>query len=256
MKQGAAFATTVTDRNGNYFFSDLPVDATYNLTVSGEGIYTSVLGTVAVEKGIAYVTPLYSSVTTDVKTCAVGGRVVYMPKNRAIAGAKIVIAPGGASVISDSEGLWSFNGLQPDTYTVKVTAAGAYEATPDPVTVAAGGMAFLTVSLSVADSSVAVKDNASSIPTGFQLRAAYPNPFNPSTTIAFDMPTAEHTTLTVYDVTGRRVRTLVSGPMAAGYHSARWDGRDELGRPVSTGVYYSRLISGEYSATVKMLLLK
>ena len=57
MKQGAAFATTVTDRNGNYFFSDLPVDATYNLTVSGEGIYTSVLGTVAVEKGIAYVTP-------------------------------------------------------------------------------------------------------------------------------------------------------------------------------------------------------
>ncbi len=256
MKPGAAFATTVTDKNGNYFFSNLPVDATYNLTVSGEGIYTSVLGNIAVEKGLAYVTPLYSSVTTDVKTCAVGGRVVYEPKNRAIAGAKIVITPGDVSVISDSEGLWSFNGLQPNTYTIKVTAAGAIDAIPNPVTVGAGGMAFLTVNLSIADSTVSVKDEQASLPLGFSLREAFPNPFNPTTTIAFTLPSVEQTTLAVYDITGRMVRTLVSGQMTAGSHAARWDGRDEQGRPVSSGVYYSRLISGSNAATVKMLLLK
>jgi hypothetical protein len=83
-----------------------------------------------------------------------------------------------------------------------------------------------------------------------------PNPFNPSTTLAFTLPAPGRTTLTIYDITGRKVRTLFSEFMAPGAHAAIWDGRDERGGPVSSGVYLARLESGRTATTAKMLLMK
>jgi hypothetical protein len=93
------------------------------------------------------------------------------------------------------------------------------------------------------------------LPTSDCLASA-PNPFNASTTLSFTLPTAGYATLSVYSVTGQRIRTLVSGPMVAGTHTATWDGRDENGRPVSSGVYVSRLESNGRFACGKMLLMK
>jgi len=83
-----------------------------------------------------------------------------------------------------------------------------------------------------------------------------PNPFNASTAITFTLPKSARAELAVYSVTGQLVRTLASGPMTAGAHTATWDGRDDSGRAVSSGVYISRLTSGTHTATGRMVLLK
>ena len=84
-----------------------------------------------------------------------------------------------------------------------------------------------------------------------------PNPFNPQTTIAFDMPKQEAVRLTVYDVSGRLVDVLVDNEIAAqGRNEVVWRGRDMAGRVVSAGVYFYRLEAGNYSETKRMVLVK
>ena len=84
----------------------------------------------------------------------------------------------------------------------------------------------------------------------------YPNPFNPTTTIKFSLPRGGHTTLKVYDVSGRLVRTLVDGPRQAGAQTMDWDGTDNAGQRVASGVYFYRLTFGSFVQNKKMTLLK
>jgi Tol biopolymer transport system component len=93
-------------------------------------------------------------------------------------------------------------------------------------------------------------------PVGFALTGNYPNPFNPSTAISFTLPASGPVSLAVYDITGRKVRDLVSGPLSAGMHSVAWDGRDASGKAVSSGVYLSRLVQGKNTISRRMLLMK
>ncbi|RMI09492.1 MAG: T9SS C-terminal target domain-containing protein [Calditrichaeota bacterium] len=91
----------------------------------------------------------------------------------------------------------------------------------------------------------------------FRLEQNYPNPFNPSTTIAFSLPHASRITLQVFDITGRKIRTLMSGQLPAGTHQVEWDGRDDAGQLVGSGVYFYQLQTGEGFTQVKrMVLLK
>jgi len=85
---------------------------------------------------------------------------------------------------------------------------------------------------------------------------AWPNPFNPSTTVAFSLPRAGQTELAVYNIRGQRVRTLLNARLAAGEHTAVWNGRDDTGRAVGSGVYFCRLTSAGETRTNKVLLLK
>lgn len=95
------------------------------------------------------------------------------------------------------------------------------------------------------------------LPTVYALGANYPNPFNPSTTITFQLPEAGHVTLQVYDLTGKVVNTLVSDYRPAGYHQVVWNGRDSKAAPVATGVYFYRIVAGQaYTETRKMVLMK
>jgi hypothetical protein len=94
------------------------------------------------------------------------------------------------------------------------------------------------------------------LPTGYELGQNYPNPFNPETIISFSLPAASTVELTVYNVLGRRVVTLVQGDYPAGSHQVTWNGTDAGGRPVSSGVYLSRLSAGTAAMTRKMMLLK
>ncbi len=89
------------------------------------------------------------------------------------------------------------------------------------------------------------------------LKQNAPNPFNPKTTIEFSVPAgAERVSLEVYNVNGQLVRTLVDGPLEAGPHSAVWDGRDEAGTSLGSGIYFARLSADEETAFRKMTLLK
>jgi hypothetical protein len=94
-------------------------------------------------------------------------------------------------------------------------------------------------------------------PAAFVLGQAYPNPFNPSTQIDFALAAESPASLVVYDVLGRRVRTLLrDAARPAGFYSVRWDGRDSDGRPVGSGVYFYRLSTPSVTQTGKMLLLE
>jgi hypothetical protein len=83
-----------------------------------------------------------------------------------------------------------------------------------------------------------------------------PNPFNPATTIRFDLAAPGHVTLAVYDVAGRLVSVLVDGEMPAGSHEAVWDGRGAGGAAAASGVYFYKLAAPEFSETRKMVLLR
>ncbi len=84
----------------------------------------------------------------------------------------------------------------------------------------------------------------------------YPNPFNPTTTISYELGFRGMVSLDVFDAAGRRVRTLVHGVEAAGPHATAWDGKDDRGEPVSSGIYFYQLRAGETRLTKKMVLLK
>jgi len=88
------------------------------------------------------------------------------------------------------------------------------------------------------------------------LQQNYPNPFNPSTSIAFTLAESGHATIEIFDVGGRRIRTLVSQTYGAGSHVAGWDGRDNSGRDVASGVYFYRLTAGGASESRKMVLAR
>jgi len=94
------------------------------------------------------------------------------------------------------------------------------------------------------------------LPESFDLKANYPNPFNPTTTIAFDLPEASQVTLEVFDMMGRRVATLVNGDMAAGRYEAAWNARADNGSSVASGVYIYRLRAGSFESVKQMVLMK
>jgi hypothetical protein len=94
---------------------------------------------------------------------------------------------------------------------------------------------------------------------GFSLSHNYPNPFNPVTSIEYSISnrqTPMHTTLRIYNIQGQLVRTLVDEPQKAGTHRVSWDGRDNAGRQVASGVYLYRLEAGDFSKSEKMVLIR
>jgi hypothetical protein len=94
------------------------------------------------------------------------------------------------------------------------------------------------------------------IARSYALNDCYPNPFNPQTTIAFELPTVGKARLRIYDLAGRVVRDLVNETLPAGRHEAVWTGRDNGGRSVASGTYFVRLVAGEFEASRTMTLVK
>lgn len=94
------------------------------------------------------------------------------------------------------------------------------------------------------------------MPATLILGDAYPNPFNPMTTISFQLSRSETVTLDIYNTMGQKVRTLATGWMETGHHQTVWNGRDDRGRQVTSGIYFYRLIAGRATKTKKVLLLK
>jgi hypothetical protein len=93
-------------------------------------------------------------------------------------------------------------------------------------------------------------------PSGFVLHQAFPNPFNPVTTLRYDLPEKALVTIVIYDLLGGKVKTLVNTTQDAGFKSVIWDATNDYGKPVSAGVYLYKIQAGEFVQTRKMVLLK
>ena len=139
-----------------------------------------------------------------------------------------------------------------NSYTVTVTA---YDGN--------SGADKITVTINVTDVEGAAPslEVSSVIPENTALLSNFPNPFNPETWIPYQLAKPSEVTITIYDVHGRVVRTLILGNQPAGIYqnrskAAHWDGRNHFGEKVATGVYFYRLTAGDFSATRKMLIRK
>ena len=137
------------------------------------------------------------------------------------------------------------------------------EVTPDGRTLYVGtegrGVYRIDVETSPATS---VAEGYNVAPTKFSLRHNYPNPFNPITQIPYQLPREGKVEICIYNLLGQKVCTVADEVQKAGYHTVRWDGRDELGREVGSGVYLCRMEAapksggGPFVRTIKMLLLR
>ena len=93
-------------------------------------------------------------------------------------------------------------------------------------------------------------------PDGLRVFNAYPNPFNPVTSLRYDLPNDGLVNITIYDMMGRVVKTLLNGSQTAGYKSVQWDATNDRNKPVSAGLYLYTIQAGEFRQTKKMVLLK
>jgi hypothetical protein len=129
---------------------------------------------------------------------------------------------------------------------------GAVDASGNTVTVSGiDGLETLTLGPS------AVTDAGPEVtPRVTRLIAAYPNPFSPATTIAFELSQPERVTIMVFDVAGRKVRTLQDGMMGTAQHVVRWSGIDDAGQRVAPGVYFCRMVAGKVVQTTRLSLMR
>ena len=88
------------------------------------------------------------------------------------------------------------------------------------------------------------------------MQAAYPNPFNPTTQIGYYLANTEYVSIDIYDLTGRKIKSLLNHNLRAGYRSVAWDATNDLGKTVSAGMYIYTIQAGDFRQTRKMVLLK
>ena len=108
----------------------------------------------------------------------------------------------------------------------------------------------LTTTTSVED------EHSNSLPTDFELKQNFPNPFNPNTTIQFDLPQTIHVSLKIYNTLGQEIRNLIDNVIPADENLIIWDGKNNVGQLVSSGIYFIRLQSGDFTDIKRMMFIK
>jgi len=159
-----------------------------------------------------------------------------------------------AVAATGANGEYSILSVVPGTYIVRVTFTQDGEQTWDrtaPFVVPTDG-----TTLEIIVTHALTGEDIVELPTVTVLKANYPNPFNPSTTIAFDIAQAGNVSIEVYNIKGQKVKTLVDGDYGVGRHSVVWNGDDASGRNVGSGIYFYRMTTSGYSSIQKMLLMK
>ena len=119
-----------------------------------------------------------------------------------------------------------------------------------------GGRGLWEIILPQASIETSVVEAKGVVPEEFALAQNFPNPFNASTTIAFQLALPSQVELSIYNISGQRVRTLISDSLPAGHHHLQWDGHNERGEPVASGTYLYQLLAGDFVATRQLMLLK
>lgn len=94
------------------------------------------------------------------------------------------------------------------------------------------------------------------LPSSYRLLNNYPNPFNPTTKIAFELPQSENVSLKIYNINGELIRTVTNENLPAGHFEKVWDGKNDFGKEVSSGIYIYRLTAGKFDRSARMVLMK
>jgi hypothetical protein len=183
--------------------------------------------------------------------------------NTTISGVRVAAVDAQGEIvgigITDASGVYELNAVAPGLVTVIADRDG-YAPAQLNVTVNPNLFMLDNVNISMSPSSPTSVGNLGSVPEKFALDQNYPNPFNPSTSISYALSAPGVVTLTVFNVLGQEVATLVNGNVAAGTYSVVWSGTDNLGRTVASGVYMYKLHATagltEFSQVRKMLLIK
>ena len=148
--------------------------------------------------------------------------------------------------LQKAEGLFTaFKARYPDEANFTELLQGMFEHIAHDLVHSQAGSSPQTRVLAQESPTSEISERSEPIPDHFALLANYPNPFNPATTIRYQLPQASHVTLKIYNLLGQEIRTLVDVIQEAGFHNVRWDGRDDSGAPVSSGVYLVRLVVRE-----------
>ena len=119
-----------------------------------------------------------------------------------------------------------------------------------------GGRGLWEIILPQASIETSVAEAESIVPEEFALAQNFPNPFNASTTITFQLALPSRVELAIYSISGQRVRTLISDSLPAGHHRLQWDGHNDRGEPVASGAYLYQLLAGDFVASRQLMLLK
>lgn len=198
---------------------------------------------------------LYVWTFNGTRAARIYGQVTDLSSGSPVAGAQVRLDPAGELLTSDADGRFKIGILAEDVnYVLSATATGY---PPQPVvnlTINPGDSLSVTIVLDSA--ATAITGEPVEKPESFRLMQNYPNPFNPSTTIEFQLPLAAAVTLDIYDNIGRYVTTPYRASLPGGHHKYIWDATDTNGNPVSSGIYYYRLRSGDFVLTRKMLLAR
>ncbi len=140
------------------------------------------------------------------------------------------------------------HGVPGDTTTIRFGEMWLNETPPDVTT-----DGLFTIS---SGTDVGGEDEFSDRPAEFMLFQNYPNPFNPATVIQYALPHECEVEITVYNISGQKIKTLVKHKEETGCRQVRWDGRNDEGKQVASGIYFYRLKAGEFTLTRRMLLLR
>jgi len=207
--------------------------------------------------GVAVITvPEEASAAMEIRinsSLEIGGALVRLDYSDVEFGAPV--APPGMEILShDFQGVLSV---------LVYSLAGSRIPTGDNIlfTLPASGDGRISIAeVSAADSYGRLIEITSRIeaplPTETSLSQNYPNPFNSSTRVSLALAEAGDVELSIYDITGRKIRVLLNGPLDAGYHSIVWDGLTDRGEAVSSGIYFARMRQNGLQKTIKMSLLK
>ncbi len=168
-------------------------------------------------------------------------------QNQPVMGA--TISTGSFTTVSASDGSYALH-IPTGTYNVNCTLAGYYNNTQFDVEVIAGQ----TTQLDFTMITVGNEDDYLILATA--MHGNYPNPFNPSTTISYDLKEASPVKLEIFNLKGQLVRRLVNETKAAGAYRIAWDGKDDKGNEVGSGIYQYRITAGDYHKTMRMTLTK
>jgi Carboxypeptidase regulatory-like domain/FlgD Ig-like domain len=222
--------------------SAVPVDGN---STSGIAIYV-----MPMPSSVAGYTSINGNVTSSTNSVGVGGALVYAFDANG--------NPSGFG-ITQRDGSYTIAGLAPGTYTVSTDVVGftsTSSETASPTYDQSGNPVPSTSNLTVTPEVPTAVNQKVIKPVNYTLDQNYPNPFNPTTQIAFSVPQSMHVTITIFNILGQQVATLVDGNMSAGSHLVTWNARNRNGEMLPTGVYFYRLSTPSFTAVKKMLLLK
>jgi len=158
------------------------------------------------------------------------------------------------NVYTNADGKFRMDIITPGHYSLNVSKTDYDSVYIPTITIVADQVFTLTDNIVL--TSLVSDNDATEKPMQTMLKANYPNPFNPSTTIDFTLAQPGAVKIDIFNIKGQKVKTLIDDAFAKGSHSIVWNGTDNIGKPVSSGLYFYKMSTAEYTSTRKMLLMK